>query len=66
MAHPFLNAPEPVPWNPAMVTPTPDPGAPVLLWQYMFGRAGSQFDRSLVNPNIDAQNDLLRYLVLPP
>ena len=66
MAHPLLTTPEPVAWNPALVTPAPDPGAPVLLWQYMFPRDGAQLDRDQLSPNVDAQNDLLQYLVLPP
>jgi hypothetical protein len=66
MAHPLQTAIEPVAFNMAAVTPSPDPGVPVLLWQYMFPRDGAMLDRSLVNPAIDAQNDLLRYLVPPP
>jgi hypothetical protein len=66
MAHPLVRTPEPVEWNAALVTPSPNPGPPVLLWQYMFARDGAAIDRSLVNPDIDAQADLLRYLVLPP
>jgi len=66
MSHPIQSATEPVAWKAMAVTPSPDPGVPVLLWQYMFPRDGASIDRSLVNPNIDAQMDLLRYLVLPP
>jgi hypothetical protein len=66
MAHPLMGAAEPVPWNPGAVAPSPDPGAPVLLWQYMFPRDGANLDRSLVNQGIDAENDLLKYLILLP
>jgi hypothetical protein len=66
MAHPLQGAKEPVEWNPALVTPSPNPGPPVLLWQYMFSRDGAAIDRSQVNPAIDAQADLLDNLVLPP
>jgi len=66
MAHPVMAA-EPVAWNPVLVTPTsPNPGVPVLLWQYMFPAGGLAIDRDQVNPAIDAQADLLQYLVLPP
>jgi hypothetical protein len=65
MAHPLLTAKEPVPWNDALVKPSPDPGAPVLLWQYMFPRDGLLVDRDQVSPNIDANAELLQYLVLP-
>jgi hypothetical protein len=65
MAHPLLADPEPVAWNPSIVAPTPDPGAPVLLWQYMFPRNGANIDRSLVNPEIDAQRVLLSRLIAP-
>jgi hypothetical protein len=66
LAHPLVKAPEPVAWNSALVTPSLDPGVPVLLWQYMFPRDGAQMDRSLVSPAIDAQADLLAFLVPPP
>ncbi len=66
LAHPLVSTPEPVAWNAALVRPSPDPGAPVLLWQYMFASGGVNVDRSLVNPAIDAQADLLRFLVPPP
>jgi hypothetical protein len=66
MTHPNQAAQEPVPWSAAAVAPSPSPGAPVLLWQYMFPRDGAQIDRSQVSPDIDALNDLLQYLVLPP
>jgi hypothetical protein len=66
MSHPLLRDPEPVAWNAATVCPTPDPGAPVLLWQYMFARNGANIDRTIVNPSIDPQADLLAYLIAPP
>ena len=66
MTHPLLKAPEPVEWNNALTSPNPDPGVQVLLWQYMFPRDGAEIDRNLVNPAIDAQNDLLQYLIPPP
>jgi hypothetical protein len=66
MAHPVQTAVEPVAYNPAAATPSPDPGAPILLWQYMFARDGVAVDRNQVNPAIDAQRDLLQHLVLPP
>ena len=48
-----------------IVTPTPDLGAPVLLWQPMFPRNGANIDRSLVNPEIDVQGALLSRLIAP-
>ncbi len=66
MSHPLLTEAEPVAWNNALVAPKPDLGAPVLLWQYMFPRDGASIDRSLVNPAINAQNDLLAFLIPPP
>ena len=66
LAHPLLTAPEPVAWTPSLVKPVPDPGVPVLLWQYMFSRDGANLDRSLVNPEIDPQRDLLQFLIPPP
>ncbi len=66
LAHPLVSRPEPVAWDATLVTPRPDPEVPVLLWQYMFPRDGVNVDRNLVNPAIDAENDLLRYLIAPP
>jgi hypothetical protein len=66
LAHPVLKLREPVAWDEVRIAPSPDPGAPVLLWQYMFPRDGASLDRSLVNPAIDAQNDLLAFLIPPP
>jgi hypothetical protein len=66
MTHPLIATAEPVEWNARLVAPSPNPGPPVLLWQYMFPHDGAAIDRSQVNPSIDAQADLLRYLVLPP
>jgi hypothetical protein len=65
MAHPLLTTKEPVAWDDALVTPKPDPGARVLLWQYMFPRDGLMVDRDQVNPSLDANADLLQFLVLP-
>lgn len=33
LAHPLINAAEPVAWNPNLTQPSPAPGAPVLAWQ---------------------------------
>jgi hypothetical protein len=66
MSHPLLKRPEPVAWDNATVAPSPDPGAPILLWQYMFPRDGANIDRSVVNPAIDAQKDFLAFLIPPP
>jgi hypothetical protein len=38
-------------------------GAPVVLWQYLFG---STFDRNLVNPALQDPDSFLESLVLPP
>jgi hypothetical protein len=65
-ALPLANAVEPVPWDPKLATPNPDPRAPVLLWQYMVAHGVARFDRDLVNPGINAQLQLLRRLILPP
>lgn len=64
ISHPNPSLVEPVTWN-AAVKPSPEPGVPVLLWQYMFPRDGAAIDRNQVNPSVDVQNDILRYLVLP-
>ena len=66
MAHPLQGAQEPVPFSAPAVAPSPFPGSPVLIWQYMFPRDGAALDRSQVNPEIDAANDLLRHLIPPP
>jgi hypothetical protein len=66
MTHPLLKQPEPIAWDEAKVTPSPDPGVSVLMWQYMFARDGANLDRSLVNPTIDAKNELLAFLIPPP
>jgi hypothetical protein len=66
MAHPLRKAAEPVAWNERAVTPIVDPGAPVLLWQYMFAGDGVPVDRDMVNPALDPQEDLLPFLIAPP
>jgi hypothetical protein len=39
----------------------------VLLWQYASDcHGGAGFDCDQSNPSIDAENDLLRQLILPP
>jgi len=67
LSRPLLQVTEPQAWQQTLA-PTVDPGAPVLLWQYAFGRKAGPpvMDRDLVNPAIDAQNDLLAHLVPPP
>jgi hypothetical protein len=57
---------EPVPWSAPRTRPVVDPGVPVLAWQYTSPRDGAAIDRNLVNPELDAQRDFLRFLVLPP
>jgi hypothetical protein len=57
---------EPVAWSPARTRPSVDPGVPVLAWQYTSPRDGAAIDRNLVNPALDAQAELLRFLILPP
>jgi hypothetical protein len=54
---------EPVAWDAPALKPTPDPGVPVLLWQYV---GANSFDRDLANPDLDPANGLLPLLVLPP
>jgi hypothetical protein len=66
MARWLTKAPEPVAWDTDSTSPNPDPGVPVLLWQYMDSRDGANLDRNLVNPAIDAQEQLLRLLIVPP
>ena len=55
-------------WSDDVVTPVaPAPfPAPILAWQYAQNCLSSRIDCSQTNPAIDLQNDLLRYLVLPP
>jgi hypothetical protein len=40
-------------------------GIPILAWQYCDKGLNGQIDCTQINPAIDAQNDLLQYLVLP-
>lgn len=54
----------PGPWDPSMAMPV-HPPAPVLAWQFI-GDCWGELDASQVNPAIDLQNDLLRFLVPPP
>jgi hypothetical protein len=54
---------EPVAWDAASLSPSPDPGVTALLWQY---DGADEFDRNLVNPAIDPSADFLQYLILPP
>jgi hypothetical protein len=54
-------------WSQDKTSPHPPVSAPVLLWQYAnsaFGSGG--FDCNQVNPALDLEQDLLRYLILPP
>jgi hypothetical protein len=63
LAYWLERAQEPVAWDAAVLTPNPDPGVPVLLWQYV---GADDFDRNLANPALDPQSGLLAFLVLPP
>jgi len=65
LSHPLQHAQEPVPWDNTKVVPNPDPGVPVLLWQYMFARDGVDIDRNQVNPMLGPMLDFLQFLVLP-
>jgi hypothetical protein len=58
----------PVPvWSKANTRPVPAPPVPVLAWQYANeAYGGDGFDCNEINPDIDLNDDLLRYLVLPP
>jgi hypothetical protein len=55
-------------WDDTLVTPTyPSPFPwPIFAWQYAEDCCGGTFDPSQTNPSLDIQNQLLRYLVLPP
>ena len=55
-------------WESDIVTPaSPSPfPVPILAWQYAGNCDGGQIDCSQTNPGIDAQSQLLRFLVLPP
>lgn len=53
-------------WNDAFVTPDGGTPCPILIWQYAgncYGNGG--IDCSQTNPALDANDELLRYLVLP-
>ncbi|HEY6444935.1 MAG TPA: hypothetical protein VIY53_00630 [Acidobacteriaceae bacterium] len=55
-------------WNDAVVTPhapVPFP-CPILAWQYAENCLNGMIDCSQTNPEIDVQNQLLKFLVLPP
>jgi hypothetical protein len=61
----WVSTAEPVPW--VAPKPTPDPGVRVLAWQYSNPRNdGAQVDRDLINPELDARNDFLAFLIPPP
>jgi hypothetical protein len=55
-------------WSDLIVTPAaPDPFPwPILAWQYAGNCLDGAIDCSQTNPNIDAQGQLLDFLVLPP
>ena len=55
-------------WSDAIVTPvSPEPFPwPILAWQYAVNCLNGAIDCSQTNPNIDAQSQLLDFLVLPP
>ncbi len=55
-------------WDPLIVTPVaPKPfPCPILAWQYAGDCLGGQIDCSQTNPDIDADSELLPFLVLPP
>jgi hypothetical protein len=55
-------------WSDLIVTPvSPDPFPwPILAWQYAGNCLSGAIDCSQTNPNIDAQGQLLDFLVLPP
>ncbi|HUA99537.1 MAG TPA: hypothetical protein VMA34_14500 [Terracidiphilus sp.] len=55
-------------WSDTVVTPVlPSPfPVPILAWQYAGNCLNGQIDCSQTNPGIDAESQLLKYLVLPP
>jgi hypothetical protein len=55
-------------WLDAIVTPSePAPfPCPILAWQYAGNCLNGQIDCSQTNPHLDAQTQLLDFLVLPP
>ena len=64
LSHPHQTVVEPVAWDVGMLSPFIGvAGAPVVLWQYLFG---STFDRNLVNPALQDPDSFLESLVLPP
>jgi hypothetical protein len=57
----------PLDWDDELVRPAVDLPCDVLLWQYAADcHGGNGFDCDQSNPSIDAENDLLRRLILPP
>lgn len=54
------------PWNNAVAIPTVTLPCDVLLWQYAENCCNGMIDSNQINPNIDAQTQLLNRLVLPP
>lgn len=55
-------------WSDTVVTPAAPEPFPVriLAWQYAENCLEGRIDCSQINPAIDLENDLLKYLVLPP
>jgi len=54
-------------WDAAKVTPPVTLHCPVMFWQYSAQcRGGSGFDCDQSNPNLDAERDILPFLVPPP
>ncbi len=53
-------------WNSKDTAPHPAVAAPVLIWQYVGNAYKWKFDCDQVNPTLDLEKDLLRYLILPP
>ncbi len=58
----------PIDWSDAVVTPAPPAPfpVPILAWQYAGNSLSGQIDCSQTNPGIDAESQLLKFLVLPP
>jgi hypothetical protein len=53
-------------WSAKDTAPAPPVAAPVLIWQYVGNACDGKFDCNQVNPALDLEKDLLRYLILPP
>lgn len=53
-------------WSAKDTAPSPSVAAPVLIWQYVGNACDKKFDCDQVNPALDLEKDLLRYLILPP